>query len=71
MAWPPFSTTETALNFLSEGLMERRRKNFFFEKKKQKTFVNFAASLLQPTFPSNSNRQKFFGSFFQKRTPLP
>jgi hypothetical protein len=40
------------------------RKAFFFEKKKQKTFAR-----LSRTFPAaNAKWQKFFGSFFQKRT---
>jgi hypothetical protein len=41
------------------------RKQFFFEKKNQKTFIcsGFGVSgWAQP------NEQKFFGSFFQKRT---
>jgi hypothetical protein len=48
--------------------MEGRKEDFFFEKKKQKTFVNFAWSTWHSTFPANSKSQKFFGSFFQKRT---
>jgi hypothetical protein len=39
------------------------RKYFFFEKKKQKTFTRFGS-----TRATARNRQKFFGSFFQKRT---
>jgi amidase len=39
-------------------------KHFFFEKKKQKTFIHEAERLRQ----SGANIQKFFGSFFQKRT---
>jgi hypothetical protein len=38
---------------------EEERKYFFFEKKKQKTFDCLVSYL---------NNQKFFGSFFQKRT---
>jgi hypothetical protein len=41
------------------------RKPFFFEKKKQKTFANLAAVSPERL---GSNEQKFFGSFFQKRT---
>jgi hypothetical protein len=41
--------------------MSDRRKAFFFEKKKQKTFASLRAR----------RDQKFFGSFFQKRTLLP
>jgi hypothetical protein len=40
------------------------RKRFFFEKKNQKTFVLRARALPTP----GSQEQKFFGSFFQKRT---
>jgi hypothetical protein len=47
------------------------RKQFFFEKKNQKTFANLARSLVQ-ALVSDSGRQsqKFFGAFFQKRTPF-
>ena len=40
-----------------------RKKDFFFEKKKQKTFENQAR-----LSASGAKSQKFFGSFFQKRT---
>ncbi len=40
------------------------RKPFFFEKKKQKTFV----WLSRKPEPALTPKQKFFGSFFQKRT---
>ncbi len=40
------------------------RKPFFFEKKKQKTFTTWHRTLPKGTAKS----QKFFGSFFQKRT---
>jgi hypothetical protein len=41
------------------------RKDFFFEKKKQKTFAQLASA-----FPQRLSLylSKFFGSFFQKRT---
>jgi hypothetical protein len=41
------------------------RKHFFFEKKKQKTLLCMAAA-----FPDGHglNSQKFFASFFQKRS---
>jgi phytoene synthase len=42
-------------------------KPFFFEKKKQKTFVRCRG----PTRNARKKKQKFFGSFFQKRTFLP
>ena len=41
-------------------------KAFFFEKKKQKTFATFFRASERP----GPNEQKFFGSFFQKRTRL-
>jgi hypothetical protein len=43
----------------------KSRTSFFFEKKKQKTFVRMAAA-----FPDRLSQElsKFFGSFFQKRT---
>jgi len=41
-----------------------RKEDFFFEKKKQKTFAHW----LRPLRKSSANFQKFFGSFFQKRT---
>ena len=44
--------------------MREGRKAFFFEKKKQKTFIRSPA--VAP--PAQPNVQKFFGSFFQKRT---
>jgi hypothetical protein len=40
------------------------RKIFFFEKKKQKTFITLA----QRNWIAPLRTQKFFGSFFQKRT---
>jgi len=42
----------------------RRQGMFFFEKKNQKTF----ASLRTPSGEIRDSNQKFFGSFFQKRT---
>jgi AcrR family transcriptional regulator len=47
------------------------RKRFFFEKKNQKTFIHWSA---WPETGVAQRREKFFGSFFQKRTsflPLP
>jgi hypothetical protein len=42
---------------------------FFFEKKKQKTFASCVRHPDQHRKPDVArNRQKFFGSFFQKRT---
>ena len=43
---------------------------FFFEKKNQKTFICFGrhrSSLLGPA--AGRQEQKFFASFFQKRSP--
>jgi len=39
-------------------------KHFFFEKKNQKTFLMLSRVLCEV----HSRKQKFFGSFFQKRT---
>jgi hypothetical protein len=47
------------------GGREEVRKQFFFEKKNQKTFARFT---FLPIHTGALNRQKFFGSFFQKRT---
>ena len=42
---------------------------FFFEKKNQKTFATFGRSrTLVAVSDSERQLQKFFGSFFQKRT---
>jgi hypothetical protein len=43
-----------------------QRKQFSFEKKSQKTFVRFGTG--QSLRPRQPSKQKFFGSFFQKRT---
>jgi len=45
------------------------RKHFFFEKKKQKTFALLVDA--PDTTGPYRNKQKFFGSFFQKRTAFP
>jgi hypothetical protein len=42
---------------------------FFFEKKNQKIFAHLVTRP-SPTWAADANRQKFFGSFFQKRTYL-
>jgi len=48
---------------------EGKKEIFFFEKKNQKTFVCLDGCETRQTCPSAShNEQKFFGSFFQKRT---
>jgi hypothetical protein len=57
----------------------KRRKKFFSEAKNQKTFIHWSVSpgrCHQPTAAClrrlevrvQSTREKFFGSFFQKRT---
>jgi len=46
----------------------RRKKVFFFEKKNQKTFVCLVPR--KSTQFVTAKEQKFFGSFFQKRTLL-
>jgi hypothetical protein len=54
------------------GAVPRRKadreagKHFFFEKKKQKTFIISASICQERPKPSS---QKFFASFFQKRRP--
>jgi SH3-like domain-containing protein len=45
--------------------MKEGSKTFFFEKKKQKTFARWGRGHLRRQSPQD---QKFFGSFFQKRT---
>jgi hypothetical protein len=49
---------------MSEELTGKR---FFFEKKKQKTFVNLVPSRLHPRGPES---QKFLGRLFSKRRIL-
>jgi hypothetical protein len=49
----------------SEFREKLRERTSFFEKKKQKNFCSLGARVFQPTMPKG---QKFFGSFFQKRT---
>jgi hypothetical protein len=52
------------------GVRGEKRKLFFFEKKNQKTFATGGRSLVQaPGSDSGRTGKKFFGSFFQKRTP--
>jgi hypothetical protein len=48
-------------------LPTKARQAFFSEAKKQKTFIRL--SRLYPA--ARAKEQKFFGSFFQKRTALP
>jgi hypothetical protein len=45
--------------------MKEGRKVFFSEEKKQKTFISLAT---WATHGDAAGKQKFFGSFFQKRT---
>jgi hypothetical protein len=52
------------------SLGARKIKVLFFEKKKQKTFARWHTRSIS-TWATYPNRQKFFGSFFQKRTFLP
>jgi hypothetical protein len=45
---------------------------FFFEKKNQKTFIPCSQAWTQTGGTGGArNGQKFFGSFFQKRTSFP
>jgi hypothetical protein len=54
---------------LTAGEGQAPRKQFFFEKKNQKTFICFGQHLTGLFSPeATGNSQKFFGSFFQKRT---
>jgi hypothetical protein len=46
-------------------MRQEKGKVFFFEKKKQETFVD---SGFGPSGEAQPSSQKFFGSFFQKRT---
>jgi hypothetical protein len=46
------------------GVTKKKGKVFFFEKKKQKTFMFSGACWGEV----RDSEQKFFGSFFQKRT---
>jgi hypothetical protein len=50
----------------TELFREQDRKHFFFEKKKQKTLTLKDGG----SVGARAKVQKFFGSFFQKRTPL-
>jgi hypothetical protein len=45
-------------------MARQERKDFFFEKKKQKTFL----PAVRASRNARASMQKFFGSFFQKRT---
>jgi hypothetical protein len=61
------------MNFaaITGGSCEKGRKSFFFEKKNQKTFANCSLQRGRlGEFGAARNRQKFFASFFQKRSPL-
>jgi membrane protease subunit (stomatin/prohibitin family) len=48
---------------------QRRKKVFFFEKQKQKTFARWHTRPISIR-AAYANGQMFFGSFFQKRTPF-
>jgi hypothetical protein len=50
------ASAAAAMTVSANGVMRVKRKYFFFERKKQETFANWLIE------------QKFFGSFFQKRT---
>jgi hypothetical protein len=53
------------VNVLSWESLKNQRKNFFFEKKKQKTFVLLGD--LTHVLPRPALKRKFFAAFFQKR----
>jgi hypothetical protein len=65
-AWP------VKLRFCYSASPGRQERMFFFEKKNQKTFIscphNRHVHRAAPAAPAKE--QKFFGSFFQKRTLL-
>jgi hypothetical protein len=51
------------------GRQASEEKVFFFEKKKQKTFeISFRCVVFPAGMGAAPKEQKFFGSFFQKRT---
>jgi hypothetical protein len=65
----------TARDFSALHLVSARnrvvvsKRTSFLKKKKQKTFTNCGQQAVQMGQPGAvPNRQKFFGSFFQKRT---
>jgi hypothetical protein len=47
-----------------------RRKYFFFEKKKQKTSVNFGAGAVAAPTPMAQSGRSFFAAFFSKKEAL-
>jgi hypothetical protein len=55
---PPTKAGRSNPSFAPEA-----RKNFFFEKKKQKTFAPGPGDVSRP----EANQQKFFGYFFSKK----
>jgi hypothetical protein len=57
------------LSFCGRLFRAEGRKYFFFEKKKQKTFARCTLRWGKSgKFAAARSSQKFFGSFFQKRT---
>jgi hypothetical protein len=63
---------QTVPSIRSEGQAEgRQEKQFFFEKKNQKTFIRFGQhGCFHVERIAGRNLQKFFASFFQKRRIL-
>jgi hypothetical protein len=49
--------------------MKHRQKQFVFEKENQKTFAPRVPSDAGARLQTGTNKQKFFASFFQKRSP--
>jgi hypothetical protein len=47
----------------------RKQALLFLKKKKQKNFYELARRLWDPRSPHDPQEQKFFASFFQKRSP--
>jgi hypothetical protein len=62
----PGANVMPAMPHISCDFLVEEKKHFFFEKKKQKTLFLWLRILRMGTAKS----QKFFGSFFQKRTSL-
>jgi len=70
MTYPRHCERSEAIHFFTGRRVEKSQgvrkesKNFFFEKKKQKTFANLGHSFFHQ---HGLNCQKFFGYFFSKK----
>jgi hypothetical protein len=66
---PGFDIAAPSPNAVEFSRKEGEGKHFFFEKKKQKTFIHYGQHRRRPFGPKAArNGQKFFASFFQKRS---